>query len=321
MEYTKDYTIYTPQLKSGEKKRVRINESLGNFTYDFNPAVLSKLGLNAVSFCFFILWKKRLQGDLNRNNIWFKKELSIAGDGLINLFDKDCFDRKFFDNEPPAVMVSKQRFFSHYDLGCSYLVVRDLKGNFDLKGDQQVAISVTYDEAEKQLIKKPITLAELQGILVKNSNGKMGINKNLTYYETDLEKYLQLNCESTGALFPGDCDMLLYDRDYVCQHIIEFKKTTNKDPRPIEEQSFLNYIKNDRSKYTRLNILRNYFSERESRTISLVTVFYSVKGENKIKLEVINPSLQPEKVALFYTGTDPAENQERLLGNIIELCK
>ena len=149
----------------------------------------------------------------------------------------------------------------------------------------------------------------------------MIIKKALNYYETDLEKYLQENCQRTGALFPGDCDLLLYDERMVCKLIVEFKKTTYMDKTPIEKQSFLNHMDRDRNKYTRLNILRNYFSEAEGHIIPFVTVFYSVKKEEcKMKLELIAPDLSLERTEVFEIAEHPLENQELLLERMISLC-
>lgn len=319
MNYLTDYTIYTPQLKSGDNKPLRLNHALGNFTYDFDPKALHKFGLNAVSFCFFILWEPGLTGDLNPE-IWLKKEISIPGSGYINLKDTSCFDAKFFDQEPLCEVRKKQAFFTRYDLNASYMVIRDLHQNFDLTPDQKVVIRVVYDEAAGKLLKTPIGLSEFQDLLVQNSNQKMVIQKPLHYYETDLEKYLQETCKKTGALFPGDCDMLLYDDQFVCRYIIEFKKTTYRDNTPIQDQSFLNHMDRDRNKYTRLNILRNYFSHKDDSPVPFVTVFYSVKPEYQIKLERIGPNLDLEQSSVFQIGPDPAANQELLLEQIIALC-
>lgn len=320
MNYVSDYAIYTPRLKSGNGYPVRINENLGDFTYDFSAQALEKFGLNAVSFCFFILWDRGLIGNLNRE-IWLKKELSIAGTGCIDIGETGCFDEKFFANEPLSELRRKRAFFDRYGLNASYLVIRDLKNDFHLTPDQNVALRVEYDEDRGRLKKTPITLSALQESLVRNSKKRMVIRKPLNYYETDLEKYLQTTCTVTGALFPGDCDMLLYDRDNRCKYIVEFKKTTSRDPRPVEEQSFLDHIDRDRNKYTRLNILRNFFSAVERKTVPFVTVFYSVKGENRIRIERIHPDLWPEKADVFDIGRGRAANQELILQKIIELCE
>lgn len=320
MSYITDYKIYTPQLKSGDRKRISLNENLGNITYDYNAGVLKKFGLQSVSFSFFILWENGLTGSLNKE-IWLKKEISIRCPGSINLNDADTFDRIFFENEPLSFVESKLRFFSYYGLHATYIIIRDLKGVFHLKDGDNVAILVKYDLTMGKFKKTPITLKKLQSILVKYSNRRMRINKPLNYYETDLEKYLQESCERTGALFPGDCDMLLYDCDNICKYIIEFKKTTYYDKTPIEEQSFLKYMNRDRNKYTRLNILRNYFSDKLGNKVPFVAVFYSLREKNKIKIEFINQQLALENSCVFPISSDPISNQELIIQTIEDICR
>ena len=321
-KFSEDYAIYTPQLKSDSGVPLRINKNLGNFTYEFSPSALAQFGLHAASFCFFILWGEGLSGTLNQGAIWFKKEISIPDGGVINLRDNACFDAKFFADEPLAEVRRKQALFSRYGLASSYMVLRDLQKNFTVAPSQSVAIQVLYDAATERLVKKPVTLEALQAQLIENSNGPVFIKKPLNYYETDLEKYLQMTCRETGALFPGDCDMLLYDEAYVCRAVVEFKKATAKDATPIQEQSFLNYIHKDINKYTRLNILRNSLSQRDGRVIPFVTVFYSVREgqEDQVKLEVIEPSLTLKTSAVFALGEDPAANQALLLQQIAAVC-
>ncbi|MBO1679738.1 hypothetical protein [Bittarella massiliensis (ex Durand et al. 2017)] len=322
MNYTREYAVYTPTLKSGEGWPVKVNPSLGNFTYGFDDSVLAAFGLRAVSFCFFILWDEGpgLSGSLN-SEVWIKKELSIRGPGQINLNDRSCFDQKFFADEPLSEVVSKEEFFRAHGLHLSYIVIRDLKGDFALREDQKVAVLLRYDPSTGTLTKDPVALKQLQEMLVQHSNKKMKINKPLHYYETDLEKYLQTTCKDTGALFPGDCDMLLYDQNNLCRCILEFKKTTQRDAASLEEQSFLRHMDRDRSKYTRLNILRTALAEREGRPIPFATVFYSVKaGENTIKIERIGPSLQLEGDCTFAIGPNLLENQRLILQKTMEIC-
>ncbi len=321
MNYTTEYSIYTPQLKSSTGRLVKVNPKLGNFTYHFDPLVLKQFELNAVSFCFFILWDRdgSLNGHLNPY-IWLKKEISIAQDKKINLGDAKCFDKKFFEDEPLLAVKCKQRFFAHYQLNASYLVIRDLKGREPAGEEQSVAIDVAYDDAANRLKKVCISLGELQSMLIHRSNGPVHMKKKLYSYETYLEKYLSETCGETGALFPGDCDMLLFDGCSTCKYIVEFKKTTGRDQVPIKDQSFLNFLCKDRNKFTRLNILRNYFSAMEGKTIPFVTVFYPVTDENEIKIEVISPEFEVEKECLFTFGMNPASNQKMILENIIKLC-
>lgn len=58
----------------------------------------------------------------------------------------------------------------------------------------------------------------------------------------------------------------------------------------------------DALKYRRLNLLRNYFEQRDSSNIPLLNVFYSVADDTedkKIKIEAISHELKGETVDCF----------------------
>ncbi len=318
MDYTTDYRIYTPRLKGDAGWRPAQSEQLGDLPYAFAPAVLDRHRLNAVSFNFFVLWSPGKAAKLNRQGIWLKKEISIDGPGKIDLNDAATFDQKFFENEPLRQMEQKLAFFAANGFSAAYLVLRDLKGDLSaVDPEQAVAIQVTCDRG--RLKKEPLRLRELQTLLVEYSGEKLCMNKPLRYYETDLEKYLSLHAAETGAIFPGDCDMLLYDDQNMCKVILEFKKTTERDRSPLAEQNFQKYLKNDRRKYLRLNILRNYFSEKAGGPVPFITVFYSLREKDTIKLEKIGPALELSGSRLFSISRDPLTNQELLLEEILAL--
>lgn len=316
--FTKNYRIYTPRLKSTENGRpVAYNKKLGDLTYNYNNYLLESFGMHSLSFCFFIYWDEtKLNGTFNPN-IWIKKEISIPGPYKIDLND-ETFQHYFFLSEPPASILSKDRFFEHYRLNWDYMLIKDLHHNWDLNASTKVAIQVHYDPATVTLSKKPLSLSQLEDLLISNSNGKFVMNKTLSYSETDLEYYLAMHSPDTGALFPGDCDMLLYDASYNCRAILEFKKCTRFGNIPIEEQCFQNY-RHDKNKYVRLNILRNYFSEIDNHQIPLITIFYPTTNENKIKLECITDELQSGPTLIYNIADNEFNNQKLLLEKIFSL--
>lgn len=314
--YTKNYTIDTPHLKSSENKRPKYNPRLGDFTYQYSRRALEAFGFHAVSFCFFILWNKnKTDGDFNRT-IWIKREITIHDNGVVNLADP-FFDGTFFANENEEQLYRDLDFFRGHYMQCRYMVVKNLQENFRLSGQTQVAVEVAVGEG-KCLRKRPVSLADMESMLIENSNGKFKMKKPLIFYETDLERYLSLHSAETGAVFPGDCDMLLYDADGRCRYILEFKKCTPNGPIPVEKQSFLNYIAADRSKYVRLNLLRKYMEETEGRKIPLVNVFYPIATEQVIKLEEISRDMNSGVVRILQMKNDPEENQYRLFQTIHE---
>ena len=115
--YTKNYTIDTPHLKSSENKRPRCNPRLGDFTYQYSRRALEAFGFHAVSFCFFILWKKdKTDGDFNRT-IWIKREITIHDNGVVNLADP-FFDGTFFANENEEQLYRDLDFFRGHYMQC-----------------------------------------------------------------------------------------------------------------------------------------------------------------------------------------------------------
>ncbi len=320
MNYSIDYFIDTPELKSSNNTPVKINPNLGNFTYDFDENVLGEFGLFSTSFCFFILWGQGLTGVLNRNNIWIKKEITIPQGAIINLRDP-LFETKFYEEEPLSSVIRNYNFFEKNGLNASYIVIRNLKGNFAVDPSSSVGFFARYDSSNNKLIEEPFSLRKLQELLVINSNKRMHINKKLNYYETDLEKLLADTSSDTGALFPGDCDFVLFDENYSCKYIVEFKKTTFKDNLPLEKQSITNHMDRDRNKFTRINILREYFSEINGATVPFVTVFYSVRETDKIKLELVGSDLTVLNESYAKLSPSIIDNQRKMISEIVSICK
>lgn len=315
--YTKDYKITIPHLKSREGGLVSYNRILGDFTYDYSQKVLNDHRLHAVNFCFFILWNAdKLGGRLN-HTIWMKRELSIQGGGTIDLASP-LFAERFYENDHLPDVRRDMSYFREYGIECQYMLIKDLHGNDNIGECENVAVQIEVEPDTGGLAITPITLADMNRILLDNSNGPFKNKKPLNLYETDLEHYLSIHAQRTGALFPGDCDMMLYDDDNRCQYIIEFKKCTARGNIPIKEQSFWNYIAKDRSKFLRLNILRNDFSRRSNREIPLLNVFYPTTNERTVKVEEIRPDMGVGRSWCFPLASEPERNQRMILDSIEE---
>lgn len=317
-EYTVDYEIYVPHLKTAGNRFAAYNRLLGDITYNYSKKALERYELYAVSFCFFILWNEhKSDGDFN-HDIWMKREISIPRNKQINIAS-ETFSEKFYKNESLDSLNRDIMYFRRYGINCHYMLIKDLHGNFSLNADDNVALQVEVEPIGGELQKNSITLEYMNRLLIANSNGEFRINKPLNWYETDLEHYLSKKSAETGALFPGDCDMMLYDSRQKCQYVIEFKKCTPSGNIPIENQSFLNYIARDRSKYTRLNILRKYFSSIEKRCIPLINIFYPTTKEKIIKIEEITMELNVGKTYIIEIDENAEVNHERILDSIVQL--
>jgi hypothetical protein len=315
--YTTEYDITVPHLKSEWNSSAAYSKKLGDFTYHYSRRALESLGLYSTNFCFFVLWNaKKTDGHLNRE-IWFKRELSIHGKGKINLADP-LFAERFYENDPLPEVNRTLEFFQRYGLNGRYMLIKNLYGRHEVKENENVAVRIEVEPMTGQLWKERMTLEEMQRCLIEYSNGLFQIQKPLNWFETDLEHYLSMHSNQTGALFPGDCDMLLYDREYQCRFILEFKKCTSRGTILVEQQSFKNYISKDRSKYVRLNILRNYFSVLSGREIPMLNIFYPTTGENIIKVEEMTSDMAAGRSYVLPIASTPEENQRELLKLIAE---
>lgn len=278
--------------------------------------------MNLVSFCFFVKWNKNFSDGVLDNHIWIKKSIHVKDNMIINLSDK-IFDEKFYQNEPLNKIRLNHAFFSRYDLNLSYKIIKELDVNKSLLDNQNILVNIECSEnmSSNQLIKRPVVYQALKEELLEYTGGPLHMGKKLTYYETDLEKILS----SSTVPFPGDCDILLFDNDFNCKCIVEYKKRTNKDNVMIKDQSFLNYIDKDRIKYIRLNILRKYFENKSNEKIPLIVLFYATTNDSdkrKIKLESISNDLSVADSILFdIENKTVSENQKLLLHHIIDFSK
>ena len=211
----------------------------------------------------------------------------------------------------------------------AHIIIKDLQGKRPLE-EENVAIEVfvSPDETKPLSYAQTLTYAQFKQLLIERSNGPVYMGKKgLNYSETDLEKFLAI--ENSGALFPGDCDMLLFDNDYRCRYIVEFKKCTDEGKYCVQDQTFMNYYdnpeeprKNDKLKYRRLNLLRKHFETIEGYYIPLVNVFYPTTDEQVIKIEFVEEDtfdLCPGRSFVYKLGNNPKENQTALIETIMWL--
>ena len=320
--YSKEYTIYTPRIHNEQIKKLKINSLLGDITYSFDENCLKSQGLYGVTFNFFITWNTDFKtGDMNRN-IWIKKEVDVNGNGFESINEKTFID-SLLTNEPQ--LLKKKAFFDRYELDLSHMVIKKLP-LVQPDPDSKVAVKVTYDGSYHT---ETISYDDIKKAILEYTGSPISMGKPLNYYETELEKILSQDRnnnqegKANPAPFPGDCDLLLYDDNYTCKAIIEFKKRTNKGSNiPIADQTISNFLKQDRIKYQRLNLLRMYFEKKGNTSIPLLNVFYSVaddEDKNKIKIEEIAPNLTNGKSNIFtLEDKDISSNHAHILQEIIK---
>lgn len=326
MPFTDDYYIYTPMLHNEKYRILKCNPLLGNFTYGLEEDILNQFNLSAISFCFFIKWNNSFSDGEVDKHIWIKKGLHIPNCQNINIGLNSNFTNKFLECESLEKVIKNQNFFSSYGLKQSYAIIKDIDicDFHNVTSTTKVMIDQRYNLNSCLFERKIITFDKLKQILVRNSGRPIKMGKNLNYYETELEKLLSIHYDDNTAPFPGDCDLLLFDDEYKCQCIIEYKKRTDYGSNlTISEQSFMNYINRDRLKYMRLDIIRKYFERQKKHTIPLVIVYYSTANDDElqcIKIEEISHDFTIGKNMVFKidSNASPANNQLLILNKIMD---
>lgn len=318
-QYTKNYTIRTPELHNSTVHNIIPNRYLGNFTYGIDPAVLEGHGVNGASFCFFVNWDRNFATGRIDDHIWIKKELDIHERLPINLNDP-VFMEKFLECEPLDEVRRKTELMKRYGLELSYTIIKKVDVDVPLSNNSKVVIDLKYNDSkfEEQIF----TYGTLKGLLVQYTGRGFPMGKPLNWYETELEKILSLDRSGMIAPFPGDCDLMLYDNDFRCKAIIEYKKRTSHGAGiSIANQTIDNYRRQDSLKYRRLELLREYLEDRDGSSIPLLIVFYSTANDNdirNIKVEKISHDLQSQSSECFtLTSNDPRTNQSVILDHIM----
>lgn len=322
--YNSNYKVIRPTLKSNYNNySPKENPIFGSIENCFTSNILSKHNLNSIKFDFFVIWDKSKKTGCFNNTIWLKRSIALNNPDEDSTINIGHFRKKLIECETNDYILNSQKFFEKYELNASYMTIKDIP-------DKSISICKCFNNYENNnlVISCPVSteftikdfkfynLKELRDELRENSGGTFKMNKPLNYSDTYLEHYLSKTADITGAVWPGDCDLLLYDEYLNCKCILEFKKCTDAGRNiPLLKQSFKNYYNNDKSKYIRLAILREYFSERENREIPLINVFYPTyksTNDNFIKLELINGNhadLSVGKTSTVKIPIDPKENE------------
>ena len=100
IEYTSNYSIITPKLKSNTSKfSPKYNPIFGDIKNCFTSDILDSFGLKSTTFDFFIKWEpNKLSGEFN-TNVWMKRCLDVHDKKLgIDRKDTDTIKNKLIEN-------------------------------------------------------------------------------------------------------------------------------------------------------------------------------------------------------------------------------
>jgi hypothetical protein len=263
-----------PELKHRDtKSKPKINSVIGD-PFDINSKYFK------TSFNFFT------NGNVVKDKVW---DILIADTPNIN--------QTLVFNEILSIY-GKQCLFENLKFLNKYGMVFEIILFFDSLTDLQkgspiyiVELSLNKSNIVHKISQKSLIEFEDYVFLIQGAPSIM--NKPLIYSRTELEGYLSDICQRGNnainkSIFPGDVDLVLYDKNLDIKNVFEFKKHTDSGQGIIEDQSFLKYINLDIKKYTAIAILaqklnKDYF----------YNIIYSTREKelNKIKIEKISNKL------------------------------
>lgn len=259
----------------------------------FSDAMLSRHNYLGLSFDFFVNWSK--QPNVLTPVIWVKrilepsvpyqKVLENLSDILVSHFGNTYFT--LLDSFRNVNSLSVQLIIFHDDFNWS-----DSKSNLlmvDFKGKSESGFIFEGNIVDIELFKS---------IIQSHSGGPIQIgSKGLIYGTSNLECFLS----TTTSLYPGDVDLIVFNKKFEPLALLEYKKHTLTSS--ISDQKLSNYYPSpDGRKYNRLSILRDYLGQI-SPNLPLFNIYYPTNPAfNQGKMELLKGatgSLQTNVGSIF----------------------
>lgn len=263
--------IFTPRALSLCKDRsikAKTNALSGGPEDWFTEYHLNQLGIQSVSFDFFVNWKQKKF----MNTIWLKRFIDVDVSTLVQMDDwQTNLISKLKEHEGPSQLSNLFKFCYSQKIYANFVVFNESNWN---ENEPIIYARLTSPTSFKV---KAISLTELK-FKIRQGTGrpfKIG-EKGLLYSTSNLECYLS----RTDTPYPGDADILLRNKDQNGFKLIEFKKHNLQDP--IHSQKLSNYFpRPDGSKYQRLHILSQYLPNTQ-----LYTLYYTTDDRFQTKIEL-----------------------------------
>ncbi|CEN26149.1 hypothetical protein [Paraclostridium sordellii] len=225
-----NYTVIKPLLRSNSDDYYpKSNPIFGSIESCFSADTLANFNLKSIQFDFFVIWNEnKYSGKFNNNNVWLKRSIQVNDqgndEGKINA---KVFKEKLIECETEDYILNSQKLFNKYNLNGSYMAIKDIPDKsissckcFNNYEDEPLVltcpVSTNFTDADLRFY----TLKTLRNKLRESSGGTFKMNKPLGYSDTYLEHYLSKTADITGAVWPGDCDLLLYDEEFKCKCIL-----------------------------------------------------------------------------------------------------
>ncbi|CAH6828293.1 hypothetical protein [Vibrio mediterranei] len=263
--------IFTPKILSRCSDRsikARTNTLSGGPEDWFTEVHLSQLGIQSISFDFFVNWQR----NVFMRTIWFKRFIDINTRSLIQRDDwQESLITRLIEHEGPSQLSNLFNFCCSQEIFADFLVFNERFWN---ENDPIIYARLT---SPTSFDVKAISLNQLKLKISHGTGRPFNIGqKGLFYSTSNLECYLS----RTDTPYPGDADILLWNRNRNGFKLIEFKKHNLKDP--IHSQKLSNYYpRPDGAKYRRLHILSQYLPNTQ-----LYTLYYTTDNRFQTKIEL-----------------------------------
>lgn len=228
-------------------------------------------------------------------NAW---KVLITDDDLSNCTPEEVADA-VFSYETPNKLMNDASFLAVHGLAYSIVIYND-SSIWNLENNVICIVDCVPIDGTIQLNVSFVNQVDFQARMVELF-GINRTNKPLIYATTEFEGYLSdvsvPGCPREDiTLFPGDCDLAVYNAQLNTICVVEFKKHTMSGYGSIEYQSFLKYFYKDRKKYEQIaKITRKLGNE------FFYNIIYSTKPDElrKVKIEKVSTNLRLLSSAVY----------------------
>ncbi|PML28910.1 hypothetical protein BCT82_05455 [Vibrio breoganii] len=269
----------------------------------FTEYHLSQLGIKSTSFDFFVNWNH----NFFVRTIWLKRFIDEKVSSLIQRRGwQEIFISKLKEHEGATQLSNLFTFCNSHKISADFLVFNENNWN------ENEPIIYARLTSPSSLDVKVISLDELISKISKGTGRAFRIGaKGLTYSTSRLECYLS----RTDTPYPGDADILLWNKDQDGFKIIEFKKHNLSGP--IHSQKLGNYYpRPDGAKYRRLHILSQYLPNTQ-----LYTLYYTTDNRFQTKIELNSTPRSNLFGGHSITLESPKDKNNKVeIGNYLSKC-
>lgn len=319
MNSLEPYSIIIPTEKSFKDRIIKTNPLFGDPLSWFDNSLLETQNLNKIQFDYFINWRnKTLQ-----HEVWLKRlyKVHTSEKQTREAFAPNILIQKISACDSPYFNTQNSiNFLCSNGFSPKYMIIKDLNHPDEFKVNNQEIRNtvVTVLPVSINGIGNPqhLNLESLKDNIRTLSGGPLDNDKQLYISTSALESHLY----STPDKWPGDCDLLLFDNNYNCKAIIEFKKH-NISTQNLNNHSIEPWLHGkDSRKYKRLGILRDYFASRQGTMVPLVVFIYpTYENENRIKLEFLEGAWDKLEIKkqIILAGPITEENKINIINTIL----